>query len=153
MSTEGSTTLADVVRNALRKYYIESEKDANVEHARFFADDLFGRAFHGRLVESIAERGGERDYLPEMDPPYRSALQERVRAVIASATRWWWDDDLADIRADAGGRAVADLIDDWSIQYALEAAKRGPQPKAVVPPEIKAAYEAERRWQEGRGRW
>jgi hypothetical protein len=143
-------TLADVVRNVFQKYYLETEQGATDEPARLFAVDLFRRAYRWN-VEDIAERSGRQSYLPENDPPYRSPLQEKVRAAVASAIRWWFNDDLAEMRADAGGRAVADMIQ-LSMEYdAIEAARRGPQPKR--PPEIEAAYEAERRYQERRGRW
>jgi hypothetical protein len=147
-----STTLSDIVHDALRKHYLETENDPNDEHARIFAADLFRRAYRWN-VEDIAERAGRQSYLPENDSPYRSPLQEKVRAAVASGIRWWWNDDLAEMRADAGGRAVADLIDEWSVHYALEAAKRGPQPKAAMPPEVEAAYEAEQRYNESRRRW
>ncbi len=145
-----SIILADVVRNAFRKYYAETQNDPNAEHARIFAADLFRRAYRWN-VEDIAERAGRQNYLPENDPPYRSPLHEKVRAAVASAIRWWFDDDLAEIRADAGGRAVADMIQ-LSMEYdAIEAARRGPRLK--MPTEIEAALEAERRYQERRGRW
>jgi hypothetical protein len=78
-------------------------------------------------------------------------LQQKVHAAVAAAIRWWWDDEMAGMRADAGGWAVADLIE-LRLEYdAIEAAKRSPQPKR--PPEIEAAYEAERRYEEGKRRW
>jgi hypothetical protein len=146
------STVADVVRNAFREFYAETTNDPNAEHARIFADDLFGRVFRWRRVEDVAELTGKRDYLPELNPPYRDPIQERVRTVVASATRWWWSNDLAEMRADAAGRAVADMIDSWAVHYATEAAKLGPRPKAAMPSEVEAAYDAERRYQERRGR-
>jgi len=144
------STMADVVRNALQKYYLETEQGATDERARIFALDLFRRAYRWN-VENVAERAGRQHFLPENNPSYRSPLQEEVRAAVASAIRWWFDDDLAALRADAGGRAVADMIQ-LSMEYdAIEAARRGPRPK--MPSEIEAAYESEHEYQERRGRW
>jgi hypothetical protein len=144
-------TLHDVVRSELQKFYLATEPGATNDRAWIFADDLMGRVFRWRRVEDVVDLAGKRDFMPETDPPYRDPIQERVRAAVTLAIQWWWDDDIAEMRADAAGRAVADMIDAWAVQYALEAAKRGPQPRR--PPEIEAAYDAERRYDESRRRW
>jgi hypothetical protein len=144
-----STTLPDLVRNVFRKHFLETELGYGDVNARIFEDYLYRRAFR-YPVERIAEGAGERDFLPEADSPYRSPLQEKVREAVASTTHWWWD-NLNEMRSDAAGRAVADLIE-LRLEYdAIEAAKRGPQPRR--PPEIEAAFEAERRYEEGKRRW
>jgi hypothetical protein len=143
-------SLVDIVRTVFRTHFLETEPGASDVNARIFENYLYRRAFR-YPVEDIAERAGERDFFPEENPPYRSPLQEKVREAVASATYWWWDGEMAGMRADAAGRAVADLIELRMEYDAIEAAKRGPQPRR--PPEIEAAYEAERRWPEGRGRW
>src|SRR2546426_4124533 len=112
--------LTDVLRSELQNFYLATEQGATDERARIFAHDLMGRAFRWRRVEDVAEFAGKRDFMPETDPPYRDPIQERVRAVVASATKWWWDDDLTEMHADAAGRAVADMIDLWAVQDAID---------------------------------
>jgi hypothetical protein len=140
-------TLGDIVWGVLRKYPLETEKDSSEENAAIFADELYRQAFRWP-IENVAEGAGEQNYLLETDPRWRSPLQERVRGAVAAAIQWWWDDQMAEMRADAGGRAVADLIEPWMVHQALQAAKRGPKLQVPLPPEIAAAYAAEQRWRD-----
>lgn len=139
-------TLDDIVFDALCRHWTEGP------HREVFAERIFKLAFRWPLddVAAGATRGSP---LPELDPLWRSPLQECVRQAVARAVLWWGPDDaMAELRADAAGRAVADLIRSWMEHEAATAAKRGPEPKApAMPPEIAAAYDAERRWRE-RGR-
>lgn len=140
-------TLDDLVFDQLRRYWAATGEGPFGE---LFAERLFALAFRWPL-EDVAASAARPSPLPELDqPPWRSPLQERVRQAVAASVRWWWPDDpLAELRADAAGRAVADLIQPWMAVDAAATAKRGPQPKLpAMPSEMAAAYDAERRWRE-----
>lgn len=142
-------TIDDIVFDALCRHWSETGEGP---HGEVFAERMFKLAFRWPL-DDVAAGATRCSPLPEFDPPRRTSLQERVCQAVARAVSWWGPDDaLAELRADAAGRAIADLIHPWMEREAATAAKRGPEPRVpAMPPEIAAAYDAERRWRE-RGR-
>jgi hypothetical protein len=136
--------LDDILFDIFVTHYLETGKDQNIEMAcaERAAEKLFEMAFtYG--VQRRAKGAAMRDYLPEQQPVTRTPFQERVRAAARKATKSEYQDQYAELRADARGRVLADAVEWWMISKALELAKRGPE--VELPPEIAGAYAAEER--------
>lgn len=137
-------SLDDVVFDVCIAYYLETENDQAAGHAELFGDALLDHAFQFYSVDEVAARAGRRCEPPELDEPYRMPLQQRIRAAVARfMRRLYRNDPMGEVRADAAARAVADRIEGAKEYDAMEAAKRGPQPK--IPEDLRRAMEAEQR--------
>jgi hypothetical protein len=140
-------SLDDIFIDVAASHYVATEQGANSINGRLFGEELLNQAFRFAAVDDVAGRAGDRDPFPEINPRYRSILQEKIRTAIRHATAVWWDDELREARADSAGRAVADKVEPYIEAAARRIARLGPQSKPpVLPPEIQAAYDAERRY-------